>query len=104
LFFLSRSGFVVWWISLFSLCLSATLATLAIRAYDEAIRINPEYAGAYYNKGNALSDLGRKDEAIRAYDEAIRINPEYAEVWFNKGLVFNNQQNTTKLQSRMIKR
>jgi len=38
-----------------------------IKSYDEAIRINPEYADAYYNKGVALSALGRKDEVIRSY-------------------------------------
>ena len=47
----------------------------AIKAYDEAIRLDPEDAEARYNKGNALKSLGKHDEA---YDEAIRIDPELA--------------------------
>ena len=50
----------------------------ATRAYDEAIRIDPEYAEAWFNKGLALYNQGRYDEAIKAYDEAIRIDPELA--------------------------
>jgi len=49
----------------------------AIQAYDEAIKLDPEYATAWYNKGVTLSKQGYCDEAIQAYDEAIRLNPEY---------------------------
>ena len=60
----------------------------AIECYDEAIRINPDYASAYLNKGSALSDLGKKEEAIECYDEAIRIKPDYA-AYFNKGIALS---------------
>ena len=43
------------------------------------------YAHAYNNKGIALSDLGRKEEAIVCYDKAIEINPQYADAYNNKG-------------------
>ncbi len=49
----------------------------AIRCYDTALEINPEYAYLWNGKGNALYDLGRYDEAIRCYDKALEINPEY---------------------------
>ncbi|MFZ1314980.1 tetratricopeptide repeat protein [Methanothrix sp.] len=42
------------------------------------MRLDPEYANAWYNKGSALDNMGKYDEAIRAYDEAIRIDPELA--------------------------
>jgi tetratricopeptide (TPR) repeat protein len=48
-------------------------------AYDEAIRLNPNYAAAWYNKGRALDAQGKYDEAIKAYDEAIRLNTDYSE-------------------------
>ena len=38
-----------------------------------------------YNKGVALVNLGKLDEAIKAYDKAIEINPQYADAWYNKG-------------------
>ena len=48
--------------------------------------MNPEEAGAWYNKGLALYDMGKYEEAIKAYDKAIEINPEEAGAWYNKGL------------------
>ena len=48
----------------------------AIKAYDEAIRLDPKYADAWNNKGTALNNQGKYDEAIKAYDEAIRLDPK----------------------------
>ncbi|MHB8276165.1 MAG: tetratricopeptide repeat protein [Candidatus Humimicrobiaceae bacterium] len=53
---------------------------IAIAVYTAAIKINPEYADAWYNKCVALDQLGKHDEAIKCYDEAVRINPEYEEL------------------------
>ena len=57
----------------------------AIEDYDEAIRINPESAEAYYNRGTTKDMLGRHEEAIADYNEAIRINPEFAQAYYNRG-------------------
>ena len=58
----------------------------AIKAYDEALRINFNHAESWYNKGVSLRKLGRNEEAIKAYDEALRINPNYVKAWYNKGV------------------
>ena len=55
--------------------------------YDEAIRLNPDLAEIYYNRGNSKSGLGRHEEAIADYDEAIRLNPDFAETYYNRGLI-----------------
>jgi serine/threonine protein kinase len=57
----------------------------AIRCFDQAIKINPQYADAWYNKGGSLNSLGRFDEAIRCFDQAIKIDPQHAKAWYNKG-------------------
>jgi tetratricopeptide (TPR) repeat protein len=57
----------------------------AIKAYDDAIRLNPNDASAWNNKGTALYTQGKYDDAIKAFDEAIRLNPKYADAWNNKG-------------------
>ena len=57
----------------------------AIADYNEAIRINPESAEAYYNRGTTKDLLGRHEEALEDYNEAIRINPESAEAYYNRG-------------------
>lgn len=47
------------------------------------------------NKGLALANQGKYEEAIQAYDEAIRCDPEYISPWNNKGLALKNQGNLT---------
>ena len=42
----------------------------AIKAFDEAIRLNPNYADVWYNKGIALEGLGRTTEAEAAFARA----------------------------------
>lgn len=57
----------------------------AIKHYDQTIRINPQLAAAYGNRGNAKLALGRHDEAIADYAEVTRINPQDARAYFNLG-------------------
>ncbi|MDD4651253.1 MAG: tetratricopeptide repeat protein [Methanothrix sp.] len=57
----------------------------ALKAYDEAIRLDPDYASAWNYKGETLDSQGKYDEALKAYDEAIRLDPDYALAWNNKG-------------------
>jgi tetratricopeptide (TPR) repeat protein len=61
---------------------------LALRDYDEAIRLNPNAADAFNNRGNAYRALNDLDKAIRDYDEAIRLNPQYAHAYNNRGVIF----------------
>ena len=63
----------------------------AIKAYDEAIRMNPKNLEAWMNKGFVLDKQGKYDEAIKAYDGAIRMNPKNLEAWMNKGIVLDKQ-------------
>ena len=47
----------------------------AIAEYDEAIRLDPQFALAYNNRGFANTKLGQYARAIQDYDEAIRLDP-----------------------------
>jgi tetratricopeptide (TPR) repeat protein len=51
----------------------------AAAAFREAIRLEPELAGAHNNLGCALAALGRFEEAGAAFREAVRLRPDYAE-------------------------
>ena len=57
----------------------------AIKHYDQAIDINPQFAEAYNNRGITKDRLGRHEEAIEDYNEVIRINPQFAEAYYNRG-------------------
>ena len=51
----------------------------AIRFYEEAIRLKPDYAEARNNLGIALVRQGRITEAISQFQEAIRFKPDYTD-------------------------
>ena len=57
-----------------------------ILAYDEAIRLKPDYAVAYNSRGVSKVALGRYDDAIADYDEAIRLKPDYATAYSSRGV------------------
>jgi tetratricopeptide (TPR) repeat protein len=46
---------------------------------------------AWTNRGNALADLGRPDEAIGAFDKAVGLDPGYEKAWYNKGVLLLGQ-------------
>src|SRR5438477_11612455 len=47
--------------------------------YEEAIRLQPNYADAYYNRGNVLFAKGRIDEAIADWEKTLQIQPNDAD-------------------------
>ena len=57
-----------------------------IRCYTEAIRLKPDYADAYYNRGIARKAQGDLAGAIQDYDAAIRLKPDYANAYKNRGV------------------
>ena len=61
----------------------------AIIAYNEAIRLNPNLAEAYNNRGIVRDELGDKPGAIDDYTLAIKFNPNLAKAYYNRGIVRN---------------
>lgn len=49
-------------------------------------------ANAWFNKANALDEIGKYDEAIKCYDKAIEINSEDVGAWNNEGICILNFQ------------
>ncbi len=60
-------------------------AVKARAAYDTAIRLQPDYAEVYNNRGNIKNGLGSYDTALDDYEEAIRLKPNFAETYSNRG-------------------
>jgi tetratricopeptide (TPR) repeat protein len=57
-----------------------------LRFYSNAIRLKPDYADAFNNRGLARSDKGDQDGAIEDYNAAIRLKSDYALAFNNRGL------------------
>jgi len=47
--------------------------------YEEAIKLQPNYADAYYNRGNILFAEGRIDEAMADWEKTLQIQPNDAD-------------------------
>jgi Tfp pilus assembly protein PilF len=47
--------------------------------YDQAIALEPNYADAYYNRGNVLLTKGRIEEAVADLQRALQIQPNDAD-------------------------
>ena len=54
---------------------------LAIQSFDEAIKLKPNYGGAFANRAGAYLKKNEYDRAARDYDEAVRLEPNRASVW-----------------------
>lgn len=53
--------------------------------FTKAIALDPKYALAYNNRGQARQALGRLDEAVADYDKAAEIDPKLAVAIANRG-------------------
>ena len=57
----------------------------ALAAYAETIRLKPDHASPYYNRGIVKAKLGRYDDALADYAEAIRLKPDFAAAYGSRG-------------------
>ena len=57
-------------------------------AYREALRLQPDNAGAHGNLGATLDAQGRGEEALVHLREAVRLQPESAQTHGNLGVSF----------------
>ena len=53
---------------------------------DDALKINPEFALAWHNRGITFAELEEYEEAVECYDEAIQLDPELDDTWHKKGM------------------
>jgi hypothetical protein len=51
--------------------------------------VNSKSVGAWYGRGNVLSELKRHQDALDAYDKALALDPNFAEGWIGRGNVLN---------------
>lgn len=65
----------------------------AIEQYNEAIRLNPDYALAFYNRGLDYASKGQFDLAIADYYQAVRLNPTSSESFVSRGVAFDAKGN-----------
>jgi tetratricopeptide (TPR) repeat protein/2-polyprenyl-3-methyl-5-hydroxy-6-metoxy-1,4-benzoquinol methylase len=58
----------------------------AVKCYEQALAIKPDYAEAHSNLGVTLQELGQLDATVKSYKQALAIKPNYAEAHYNLGV------------------
>jgi tetratricopeptide (TPR) repeat protein len=61
---------------------------LAVRAYTEAITINPTDPNGFAGRGDILAALQMASEAIADYNEAIRLDATHSRALLGRGIVY----------------
>ncbi len=56
-----------------------------MNSFERAVAVQPDYAEALNNRGNALFELGRHEDALASYDQALALQPDYADALVNRG-------------------
>jgi len=63
---------------------------MAIKCYEQALDIRPDYVKAHNNLGNALKQQGQLNAAIKCYEKALKIKPDYIEAYNNLGTCYDD--------------
>ncbi|AMW28275.1 tetratricopeptide repeat protein [Arthrospira platensis] len=58
----------------------------AVDAYNQALKLEPNLAEVWNNRGVVLTKLKRYQEAIASYEKAIQIRTDYPDAWSNRGV------------------
>jgi len=66
----------------------------AIADFNNALRLDPNNARIYHERGNAYNTKGDKDRAIADYTQAIQIDPNFANAYYNRGFVYFYRRNS----------
>ncbi|MGU9956866.1 MAG: tetratricopeptide repeat protein [Arenicellales bacterium WSBS_2016_MAG_OTU3] len=74
----------------------------AIKDFDEAIRLKPDYAAAYWWRGMAKYELKQYKEAIKDFDEAIRLKPDDYIAYRWRGLAWSKLGDNDKARSDLL--
>jgi serine/threonine protein kinase len=61
-----------------------TLLVEALKAYEEACRLDPERPEAFLEFGETLAHLERYAEAMEAFDRAIQLNPTLTDAYYGR--------------------
>lgn len=65
----------------------------AVSAFQQAIKLNPDFAFSHYYLGRCLRRLGKYQEAIAAFEKAIKINSLHSPSHAYLGDVFLRENN-----------
>ena len=66
------------------------LYEMAIEDLGESIRLEPQYAGAYVNRGASYGYLGFYQRSIEDFDEATPLEPQLSPVYASRAMSYTS--------------
>jgi len=70
--------------------------TEALKHYQDAVKLNPDFTEAFMNLGIVYYQLGKYSEAINAYEKALSLNPSSPSLYNKLGSAYIIRGNYTK--------
>jgi tetratricopeptide (TPR) repeat protein len=64
----------------------------AVKEFRQAIKLVPNFVGAYYNLGRAYMQLKDYDNAAKSFAAAVQARPKYGDAWYQLGIAFQMQK------------
>ena len=61
-----------------------------MQCYDRVLQIDESNVRTWFNKGLALGEIERNEEALVCFDRVLQIELYNTTVWFNKGITLRN--------------
>ncbi|MBA4719368.1 MAG: AAA family ATPase, partial [Nitrosopumilus sp.] len=64
----------------------------AIKDFNQAIKLKPDFADAFNNRGVAYDKKGESDRAIQDFNQAIELNSDFAGAFNNRGVAYDKKE------------
>ncbi len=71
----------------------------ALKDFEGALQLQPQFLEALVNSANVLDDLGKTAEAIDRYGLALKQSPNDPNIYYNRGLAYSRLQQYPKALS-----
>jgi tetratricopeptide (TPR) repeat protein len=76
---------------------------LALRSLHEALRRNPDFAPAYFQRGKIAFETGDPLQALADLETAVRLEPTYAQPYYVMAQIYFKQGETEKAEQARLK-
>ena len=63
----------------------------AIKDYEKAIKVNPNYKEAYFNRGTCALAMRNFKLAMSDFDKTIELDPKFIKAYYNRTITFVSQ-------------
>jgi len=66
-----------------------------LKAFDQAIALNPKHEGAWNDRGGVLLRLGKYDETIQSYNQSIKLAPKWEDSFYHRACAYAGKGDKT---------